>query len=412
MSTVCVHGLGYIGLPTAAMLANHGHDVVGYDPAAEVIDRLENGDVRLEEPGLRAFVGEALQSGNLTVSREAVAASFHVVCVPTPLDENDRADLGNVRTAGETVSEHLREGDTVILESTVPPGTTRDDLRPILEESGLTASEQFALVYCPETVLPGDIIHELKANDRIVGGLDGDPESAVDLYRSFVTGNIHTTDATTAEVVKLIQNTYRDVNIAFANEVATRCYSLGIDSREAIELANSHPRVEILDPGPGVGGHCLPVDPYFLLHGDGEASLVSVARATNDGMTDHVIRLLEDALGDLDGRTIAILGVAYKGNVSDTRRSPGLLLADRLQTTRDVDLALSDPHVDDQRLQLEPLEAAVANADAAVVVTDHDEYAALDPEDLGGLADRTVVDTRAVLDPDRWEAAGFSVVRI
>jgi len=411
MSTVCVHGLGYIGLPTAAMLANHGHDVLGFDPSPELIERLDDGRVRLDEPGLRAFVGEALQSGDLAVSTEAGPAEFHVVCVPTPLDENDEADLRHVRAAGATIGDLLRPGDTVVLESTVPPGTTRDVLRPILEESGLTATEEFALVHCPETVLPGNIIHELRANDRIVGSLDGDPESAVELYRSFVTGDIHTTDATTAEFVKLIQNTYRDVNIAFANETATRCYDLGIDSREAIALANSHPRVDILDPGPGVGGHCLPVDPYFLLDGEEEQSLVSVARERNDAMADHVVALLEDALGDLEDRAVAVLGVAYKGNVSDTRSSPGLLLADRLQEAG-VDLALTDPHVTDQRLRLEPLEDAVAGADAAVVVTDHDEYAALDPGDLAALDGRTVVDTRDVLDADRWEAAGFDVVRL
>jgi UDP-N-acetyl-D-mannosaminuronic acid dehydrogenase len=346
------------------------------------------------------------------VSTDPIPAEYHVICVPTPLDESNQADLGYVETAGETVSRHLREGDTVILESTVPPGTTTDVLRPLLEESGLTAGEEFSLVFCPETVLPGDIIHELRSNDRIIGGLNGDPTAAADLYQSFVTGEIHMTHATTAEFVKLIQNTYRDVNIAFANEVATRCYNLGIDSREAIELANSHPRVDILDPGPGVGGHCLPIDPYFLLDRESGESLVSTARNINDGMADHVVRLLEDNLGDLDGRTVAILGVAYKANVSDTRSSPALLLADRLQSNYDVDLALTDPHVDDQTLQLYDFETAVADADAAVVMTDHDEYAALEPADLDGLRGHLVVDTKAVLDRESWGAVGFTVERI
>jgi UDP-N-acetyl-D-mannosaminuronic acid dehydrogenase len=395
------------------MLANHDHDVVGYDPADDVIERLENGDVQLEEPGLRAFVGQALQSGNLTVSREAVPAEFHVICVPTPLDEDKRADLQYVRKAGETISPLLREGDTVVLESTVPPGTTTDVLRPVLEESGLTGGEQFSLVHCPETVLPGDIVNELKNNDRIIGGLNGTPESAVRLYDSFLSGDILTTDATTAEFVKLIQNTFRDVNIAFANEVATRCHDHGIDSREAIELANTHPRVDILDPGPGVGGHCIPVDPYFLLDGDTEPSLISVARDTNDGMADHIIGLLDEELGGADGHRIAILGVAYKGNVSDARESPGLHLARRLQETRDdVDVVLTDPHVDDQTISMEPFDAAVRDADAAVVVTDHDEYAALDPGDLDGLRGVTVIDTKDVLDPERWDASGFTLIRI
>ena len=259
MSTVCVHGLGYIGLPTAAMMANYDHRVYGYDTAPEVRSRLRDGDVHLEEPGLRAFVTQAVESGQLEVVDDVVEAKYHVVCVPTPFDEETKTpDLGYVKSAGDAVSDHLREGDTVILESTVPPRTTDEGFRPIVEDSGLAAGKDFALVHCPETVLPGNIIAELRENNRIIGGVNGlSTESAVRLYDSFVDGEIHTvSDPTIAEFVKLIQNTFRDTNVALANEIAKLSADHGIDSRETIELANSHPRVEIHQPGPGVGGHC------------------------------------------------------------------------------------------------------------------------------------------------------------
>jgi UDP-N-acetyl-D-mannosaminuronic acid dehydrogenase len=414
MSSVCVHGLGYIGLPTAAMLSNYDFDVIGYDASPEVVERLSQGQVDFEEPELRAFVERSLASGDLTVSAEAVPADYHIICVPTPLTDEMSADLEYVRAAGRSVAEELRQGDTVILESTVPPGTTVEVLRPILEESGLTVGETFSLAHCPETVLPGNIVQELKTNDRVIGSANGgEPTSAVRLYESFVEGEIHTTDATTAEFVKLMQNTFRDVNIAFANEVARRCYQVGIDSRETIELANTHPRVDVLQPGPGVGGHCLPIDPYFLADSSevDTDSLVLLAREVNDSMRTHVTDLLEDALGDVDGRSVAVLGVAYKGNVGDIRESPGLALADHL-TSNGVDVTLTDAHVDDEHLRLEPFEEAVAGADAAVIVTDHDEYVELTPSDLDSLGNPVVVDTKGVLDRERFRRAGFEVYRV
>lgn len=425
MSTVCVHGLGYIGLPTAAVLANHDHSVVGYDTDEELIERLRDGEVRMDEPGLRAFLTRALESGRLEIRDRAAEAEYQIICVPTPFSSRNRqADLRFVEEAGGTIAGHLRPGDTVILESTVPPGTTAETLRPVLETSGLTAGADFALAHCPETVLPGNVITELKHNDRIVGGVDRpSTEAAISLYESFVEGEIHTTaDATTAEFVKLIQNTFRDVNIAFANEVAKIADDYGVDSREAIERANVHPRVEILQPGPGVGGHCLPIDPWFLGQGSDRLDLIEAARRVNDEMANYVVELLRSELGSLADRRIAILGIAYKGNVGDTRESPGLKLADRLResatrsegsTTGDgiVDVVLCDPHVHDESVV--GLEEAVTDADAIVVTADHDEFRELTPQEVGDrMAERTIVDTKGLLDEDAWIEDGFRVVRI
>jgi UDP-N-acetyl-D-mannosaminuronic acid dehydrogenase len=424
MSTVCVLGLGYIGLPTAAVLANYGHEVSGYDVDEAIRNGLRDGDVHLDEPGLRAFVTQALESDHLEITDEAVSAKYHIICVPTPFDaETKAADLTYIREAGNSVSPQLREGDTVILESTVPPGTTVNELKPSLETSGFEAGNDFALAHCPETVLPGNIITEIRENNRIIGGINGvSTESAVRLYESFVSGDIRTTaDPTVAEFVKLIQNTYRDTNIALANEIAKVADDYAIGSREAIELANLHPRVEILQPGPGVGGHCLPIDPWFLEAGSDSLDLIPTARGVNEGMTEFVIELLQREVGDLGGTKVAILGVAYKSNVSDTRNSPGLRLARQLGKPEQTsiaadggdatppDIALHDPYVTDPTLNLVELESAVDGADAVIVTTNHDEYETLEPDLLAErMNERILIDTKACLDPDTWRDSGFT----
>ncbi|WP_254535895.1 nucleotide sugar dehydrogenase [Halomarina litorea] len=432
MSSICVHGLGYIGLPTAAMLANNGHSVRGYDIDAARVKRLEEGESSIDEPGLDDFVQTAIESGALTVTTEIRPAEYHVICVPTPFDVEQReADLSYVRAASRTVRSELREGDTIILESTVPPGTTDTVIRPIVEESGLVAGDDFGLSYSPETVLPGNILEELRENDRIVGGISEESTTAaIDLYGSFVQGDIHTTaDTTTAEFVKLIQNTFRDTNIALANELAKIARDHDIDAREAIRLANEHPRVDIHHPGPGVGGHCLPIDPWFLGQNSDELDLVSTARQVNDGMTEYIVELLRKELGALEGQRIAILGIAYKGNVDDIRNSPGLALARSLQSAgqmtasvvapdggkagASIDIRLNDPHVNDQTLNLRPIEEATDAADAVVIATDHTEYTQIDPRELRERMDgETVLDTKALVDPTQWEAAGLDVVRL
>ncbi|ACV46225.1 MULTISPECIES: nucleotide sugar dehydrogenase [Halomicrobium] len=431
MSSVCVHGLGYIGLPTAAMLANYGHTVIGYDVDEELVNDLQAGQITFDEPGLQAFVTEALESGNLEVSDEVGPAKYHIIAVPTPFDEEAKvADISYIEAAGEAITPHLRPGDSVILESTVPPGTTVNTLQPVLEESGLAAGNDFALIHCPETVLPGNIITELRENDRIIGGVNGvSTEAAVRLYESFVEGDIHTTaNATTAEFVKLIQNTYRDTNIALANELAQLARDYDIDSREAIHLANQHPRVEIHQPGPGVGGHCLPIDPWFLGQNSDNLDLISTAREINDGMVDYIVDLVGSTLGTLAGKQIAILGVAYKGNVDDIRNSPGLEIARQLQSLPSdtatpisadggqeagIQIKLHDPHVQDQTLDLDSLADATDDADAVIIATDHEEYTEIDPPKLKSrMGSKLVVDTKAILEQSTWEDAGFTVIRI
>ncbi|MFC4542234.1 nucleotide sugar dehydrogenase [Halosolutus amylolyticus] len=427
MSTICVHGLGYIGLPTAAMFANYGYEVVGYDVSEELVSRLNQGDVHIEEPGLRAFVTQALESGKLRIESEIVPSKYHLICVPTPFDtESQRADLSYVEAAASATTPHLRTGDTVILESTVPPGTTVGTVQPILEESGFEAGKDVALVHCPETVLTGDMITELKQNDRVIGGVNGvSTEAAVRLYETFLEGEIRTAaNATTAEFVKLLQNTYRDTNIALANEVAKLARDYRIDSRAAIELANSHPRVDLHQPGPGVGGHCLPIDPWFLGQESDELDLVARARQINDEMPAYVVNLVDDHFESLAGRKIAILGIAYKGNVGDTRMSPGLQVAAQLRaielTDEDSDgpaepprISLNDPHVTDQTRDLEDLETAIDGADAVVITCDHDEYAAIDPETLASrMRGSVVVDTKAIVDEDAYRESALTVVRL
>ncbi|USZ67395.1 nucleotide sugar dehydrogenase [Halorussus salilacus] len=415
--TVCVHGLGYIGLPTAAVLANAGERVLGYDASQSVRESLKNGTVHVDEPGLTGLVKREVETGNLEVVTEPESADVHVVCVPTPFDEDRKEpDLSYVEQCGETIAEILRPGDTVVLESTVPPGTTTDVFRPLLESSGLVAGEDFGLAHCPETVLPGNILTELKRNDRVIGGVDAAScDVAIALYETFVDGDLRTTDATTAEFVKLIQNTFRDTNIAFANEVAKIAAEHGIDSRTAIELANEHPRVGILNPGPGVGGHCLPVDPWFLVQSSTTSELIETARQVNHSMIDYVIDELDQRVDGLAGRQIAVLGVAYKGDVDDARRSPGLDLSQKLQQRTDgrIDVRLHDPHVVDQVLDLQPLERALDGADATVIVTDHSDFAELRPTEVAEqMAGTLVFDTRAMLDAPKWESAGLEIVRI
>jgi UDP-N-acetyl-D-mannosaminuronic acid dehydrogenase len=439
---ICVHGLGYVGLATASLFANAGHEVVGYDPSDRVRAALEARHPRVTEPELREFVCRALDGedeGRLTVSDTPVAADFHLVCVPTPFDESTgHADLKFVDSAARNVGRVLRTGDVVVLESTVPPGTTEGAFRETLEaESGLVASTDFGLAFTPETVLPGNTVAELRTNARIVGGIDaGSREAVRELYGTAIEAErVSAPDCTTAEFVKLAQNASRDVQIAFANEMARIAGDYGVDARAAIGLANHHPRVNILSPGPGVGGHCLPVDPHFLKEDSDSVHLVETARRVNDSMPEYVIELLEGAVGPLEGKTVAVLGVAYKGNVDDARNSPGLAIADLLGVAlpegielhgRAVTLAsdggghvthgegvtvrLTDPYVTDDSLDLVSLTAALDGADAAVVTSPHAEYADLDPARVAALGPDVVVDPFGILVPERWAEADLEVV--
>src|SRR5512141_2623613 len=340
---ICILGLGYIGLPTASTFATHGLKVVGVDINPQVIETLQSGKIHIHEPGLRGVVEAALTSGNLTVSPEPEEADAFLIAVPTPFYEDQYgeqdgkryklADMRAVISAAEAILPHLRKGHLVVLESTSPPRTTTDLVQPILERSGLQAGVDFYLCYSPERVLPGQILRELIENARVVGGIT--PESAKaghDLYATFVKGQIIETDSTTAEMVKLMENTTRDVNIALANEFARLAEKFGVDVWEAIRLANLHPRINILSPGPGVGGHCISVDPWFFVETAPElADLIYQARQVNDGQPHFVLAKVQQVLGELSGKKIAALGLAYKPDVDDLRESPATEVVHLLQ---------------------------------------------------------------------------------
>jgi len=411
MNKVCVLGLGYIGLPTASILATHGFKVVGVDVNEKVLAKIRQGEPHIREPGLKTLVEAAVKSGSLLVRSQPEPANVFIIAVPTPVAPDKKADLSFVKSAAESILPVLEAGNLVILESTCPPGTTKEFLAPILAQSGLEVGKELFVAYCPERVLPGKILKELIGNDRVIGGINRESaEKAKELYSAFVEGEIFLTDATTAEMVKLMENTYRDVNIALANEFALICEELGIDVWKAIELANRHPRVNIHKPGPGVGGHCIPIDPWFIAEKVPQiARLIKLSRQINDKQPYRVFDLVIQLTKGIPSPKIAILGVSYKGNVDDTRESPAKVLIQLLKE-HEYTVTAHDPYVEEFEHELVGLEEALHNADCAVIMTDHDQYRYLDPEDLGKLMrTKQVLDTRRVLNAEAWRKAGFHV---
>jgi UDP-N-acetyl-D-mannosaminuronic acid dehydrogenase len=408
---VCVQGLGYIGLPTAAMLALGGHEVVGYDVDPRVFASLRGGAAHVKEEPVRELVLRALSTGELTLSDTLPAdAQAYIICVPTPTVDH-KPDLSYVQAAATDVAKVLAPGDVVILESTVPPGTMDRVVVPALRAAGVDP-DTVAVAHCPERVIPGAIVKELRENARVVGGRKpGDAEQARTLYEAFCDGPIYLTDNVTAELVKVIENTYRDVNIAFANELALLSEELGVDAHEAISLANHHPRVNILSPGPGVGGHCIPVDPHFLSNANPFVTeLIQTSRRINERMPHVVVRRVVEFVGVREGAEIAILGAAYKANVDDTRESPTERVEELLRE-RGYRTRVFDPVADRYVRPLEAtLEDAVRGCDAIVLMVAHDAFLSIDPAALAPLCRaKTVIDTRAALDLATWSAAGFAV---
>jgi UDP-N-acetyl-D-mannosaminuronic acid dehydrogenase len=411
MKSVCVVGLGYIGLPTASVLATSGFRVLGVDVSARVVDTVNAGNIHIEEPGLQTVVRAAIGSGNLRASLEPEKSDIFVLAVPTPLTEDKKPDMSYVCTAADRLLPYLEPGCLVLLESTSPPGTCRDLLRPILEKSGMTVGEEIYLAHCPERVLPGKILKELVGNDRVIGGYTrACAERARDLYATFVEGEIFLTDVTTAEMVKIMENTFRDVNIALANETALLCEQLGISFWEVARLASRHPRVSMHHAGPGVGGHCIPVDPWFLVDKFPEhAKLVRLSRERNDGMPAHVVNGTLDLLVGVADPKVAVLGLAFKGNVDDTRESPALHIIDEF-AKKDIRIAVNDPYVKTSPIELCGLEECFREADCVLLLTDHNDYKYLNPRQVAKLMRNPVLfDTRNLLDHEDWRAAGFRV---
>ncbi len=422
---ICVIGLGYIGLPTASTFAAHDINVLGVDTSQHIIDTLNRGEIHIHEPGLHDEVKKAIESGKFKAALKPEEADAFIIAVPTPFQENKfgeyngmtykLADMRAVTSAAESILPFLRKGNLVVLESTSPPRTTIDLVAPILARSGLEAGRDFHLAYSPERVLPGQIMRELIENARVIGGVT--PESAQagsDLYSTFVKGQIIKTDATTAEMVKLMENTYRDVNIAIANEFSRLADKFGVDVWEAVSIANLHPRVKILNPGPGVGGHCISVDPWFFVESAPELTpLIYHSRRVNDAQPHFVVGLVRRALGSLKGKKIAALGLAYKPDVDDLRESPANEVVHLLQD-EGAEVKAWEPFKPDANLagiHMSPtLDDAINDADAILLLVNHTEFGQFDPLEFAQKTKaRILVDTVNGWNHEAWKNAGFDI---
>lgn len=379
MKKICVVGLGYIGLPTAAMFAKSGYQVVGVDINEKAVNLLNQGQIHIEEIGLGELVKMVVDVGRLKGSVTPEHSDIFIISVPTPNYPDHTANLEYVKSATESILPYLKEGNLVIVESTIPPRTIDDFVAPIIQTRGWKVGEEIYLAHCPERVLPGRILIELVENIRIIGGINKvSAIKAAEVYGSFVTGDIITTSTLTAEMSKLMENTFRDVNIALANELAKISDKLGINALEVIELSNKHPRVNLHQPGPGVGGHCLAVDPYFIIEKAPEESpLINYARKINNSMPEFVVEHVEKIV-EKNGK-VALFGLTYKGNIDDVRESPSLEIISLLKE-KEYKVSMYDPHVKQEQVnfQLSSFDDAISQADCILILTDHIEFKGLD----------------------------------
>ncbi|OFN74853.1 UDP-N-acetyl-D-mannosamine dehydrogenase [Corynebacterium sp. HMSC074E01] len=406
---VSVVGLGYIGLPTAAFIASKGIPVVGIDVNQDAVDSINAGTVPFFEPGFGELLARVVEDGTLAAQTEQVDADAYIVCVPTPFREDHSVDIKYIRAASEALAPYLKPGALVVLESTSPPGTTEDMAKHLIElrpDLSLNDEDENAIfvAHCPERVLPGKMMEEMENNDRVIGGLTPKgAQLARDLYATFCTADLLLTNATTAEMAKLTENSFRDVNIAFANELSLICDRLGIDVWELIELANHHPRVNILQPGPGVGGHCIAVDPWFIVSAaPEEARLIQTARNVNDGKPQWVIDQVLKALEDKENPVVAALGIAFKNDIDDLRESPSLEIVKRLGVDNpQLDIRVVEPNVEAlppvlsnlSNLTKQDTEEAIAAADVVLLLVNHRQFVELDQSLLGG---KTIIDTKGI----------------
>ena len=411
---VCVVGLGYIGLPTAAIIARAGCQVRGIDVSQKVVDTINRGQIHIEEVDLDGLVQGVVSRGLLSASLTVAPADVFVIAVPTPFDDDHAPDISYVLAAARSVAPVLKAGDIVILESTSPVGTTeeirdliaqmRPDLRVPGHMTGNLAREtpDISIAYCPERVLPGRILEELTNNDRSIGGITPRcARKALAFYKIFVRGTCIATDARSAEMTKLVENAYRDVNIAFANELSMVADKMGLDVWEVIRLANRHPRVNILQPGPGVGGHCIAVDPWFIVHSaPAETPLIRTARGVNDGKMRHVAMKAEALIAAHPDARVACLGLAFKANIDDFRESPARLVASMLAQRFGERIQIVEPYTaelprefDGTGATLIDLDTALEDTDILIVLVDHDVFRHVP---LAERATKIVYDTRGI----------------
>lgn len=402
--TVCVVGLGYIGLPTAALLASSGFNVVGVDLNAHAVETINQGRIHIVEPDLDAFVRSAVSAKRLKAYTAPQSGDVYMICVPTPFHEVEgipQPNIDYVLAATKSIAGFIKSGDLVILESTSPVGTTQQ-MEKVLAHAGVDVAK-IHLAYCPERVLPGKIMTELLENDRVVGGITPEATKVVaDFYRTFVRGTVLETDAKTAEMCKLTENSFRDVNIAFANELSLICAKEGINVWNLIKLANRHPRVNILQPGAGVGGHCIAVDPWFIVARDPENSqLIRTAREVNNYKTEWVISQIKIAIADISARTgrnakVACLGLAFKPDIDDLRESPAVHVVDAL-FSQGYDMVAVEPNIESHsKFSLVGLEDAIKKVDILVILVKHRQFVEL--ASVGQFSGATILDFCGVLE--------------
>lgn len=393
MNQICVLGLGYIGLPTSSILAAKGYQVLGVDVSKNVVDIINSGKIHITEPDLDLFVRAAVQSGKLRASLTPEESDAFIIAVPTPFKANKKPDMSYVEAATRSIVKHLKQGNLVVLESTSPPKTCEKVIAPIIREAGFIPGKDIFIAHCPERVLPGQIMREVVENERVIGGLTPEcAEKARALYSTFVKGQIHLTDSTTAEMVKLVENSFRDVNIAFANELSMICDRLKLNVWELIKLANLHPRVSILRPGPGVGGHCIAVDPWFIVDACPEESrIISTARQVNDSKPAFVVKKVLQAAGRLKDPVIGVLGLAYKQDIDDLRESPAIEIAHELKAANPGKLLICEPFCKHHsEFELSDLDTILKEADIIVLLVAHQQFRKIDKE---LLKPKIIIDT-------------------
>lgn len=407
---ISVYGLGYVGLPVSAAFASRGFDVLGVDVKPSIVETINSGRIHIVEPDLDMLVQAAVSAGKLRATLAGEPADAFIIAVPTPFKEGHEPDLDYVEQATRAIAPLLKKGNLVVLESTSPVGTTEKicawiaDLRPdlVLPEAARDAAD-IHVAHCPERVLPGSVLRELVDNDRIIGGISAACASAAaDLYQTFVKGELHLTDARTAELAKLVENAYRDVNIAFANELSLICEKLNINVWDMIELANRHPRVNILKPGPGVGGHCIAIDPWFIIAAAKDVTkLIHAARDVNDSKPHAVFEKVAAAAARLRQPVIACLGLSYKADIDDLRESPALHIVEELARQSIGDLLVVEPNIQGlptslsgfPKVKSASLQRALNSADIILLLVDHRQFRRVD-RDLLNL--KIVIDTRGV----------------